>query len=551
MLKIHTAGGDGCNHFLVIDTHKVSSEVGGNGNGVITSAEYRGEQLPKVTTELAKWIRKRIESSVRIPAPQSLLVVDLKSETTETNDDNDFLLSAVEDFENSQKTEEANAIDESHIQSQKKESYESPSCILQPSETEVILWKGYLTKFGLTSFRDFQIAAINAVKKKNDVVVIQRTGSGKSLVYQIPALFSTFKFTIVISPTISLILNQVNQLKEKGINAIPFGNPAGKEKTNYIALLDEKEKEKPSLVYMTPECFSKHVYFFAQHRDEIKMIVLDEAHKIFDRNSGFRQSYESLREIHVKFPATPVAALTATIDRVSLDKLCTEYLRDPVLVKGTVDRPNFKLSLGKYKVVTDRGISGLISESGSNQNGQPWKDVAKEIYSLVGENYAIVYVDFKNDVEKMVESLKACGVEDAKGYHGRDMTVSAKVEIERAFRNKEIQVLVATESFELGTHSPHVNVVIRVGCARNMRAVGKELGRAAREENNGHFVLLFNENKDDQWFGYWTIGCSDQEKEKQEQDFLSVWRYVYQIYIGQCLRKQFVKAFTLGIIQRS
>ena len=111
-------------------------------------------------------------------------------------------------------------------------------------------------------------------------------------------------------------------------------------------------------------------------------------------------------------------------------------------------------------------------------------------------------MDFKNDVEKMVESLKACGAEDSKGYHGRDMTVSAKVEIERAFRSKEIQVLVATESFELGTHSTHVNIVIRVGCARNMRAVGQELGRAATEENNGHFVLLFNENKDDQRFGY-------------------------------------------------
>lgn len=198
---------------------------------MITSADYRGEQLPNVTTELAKWIRKRIESSVRLPAPQSLLVVDLKSETIEISDDNDVLLSAIDDFENSQETEEANAIDESHIQSQRKENYKSPSSVLQPSETEVILWKGYLTKFGLTSFRDFQIAAIHAVEKKNDVVVIQRTGSGKSLVYQIPALFSTFKFTIVISLTISLILNQVNQLKEKGINAIPFGNPAGKEKT--------------------------------------------------------------------------------------------------------------------------------------------------------------------------------------------------------------------------------------------------------------------------------------------------------------------------------
>ena len=159
------------------------------------------------------------------------------------------------------------------------------------------------------------------------------------------------------------------------------------------------------------------------------------------------------------------------------------------------------MSLGKYKLA-DRGKRRPSSESGSKQNDQPWKDVAQEVYSLVGENYAIVYVDFKNDVEKMVESLKACGMEDVKGYHGRDMTVSAKVEIERAFRNKEIQVLVATESFELCTHSPHVNIVIRVSCARNMRVVGQELGRAAREENNGHFILFFNENKDDQRFGY-------------------------------------------------
>lgn len=105
------------------------------------------------------------------------------------HDSNDILLSAIEDFENSYATEEApgNAIDESHIQSQRKENYKSPSSVLQPNKTEVILWKGYLTKFGLTSFRDFQIALMNAVEKKNDVVVIQRTGSWKSLVYQIPA----------------------------------------------------------------------------------------------------------------------------------------------------------------------------------------------------------------------------------------------------------------------------------------------------------------------------------------------------------------------------
>lgn len=135
-------------------------------------------------------------------------------------------------------------------------------------------------------------------------------------------------------------------------------------------------------------------------------------------------------------------------------------LRDPILVKGTVDRLNFKLSLGKYKVA-DQGKRRPSSECGSKQNGSALERRCPGNI-LVGWRKLSDYVDFKNDVEKMVESLEACGAEDAKGYHGRDMTVSAKVEIERAFRNTEIQVLVATESFELGTHSPHVNIVVWV-----------------------------------------------------------------------------------------
>ena len=163
---------------------------------------------------------------------------------------------------------------------------------------------------------------------------------------------------------------------------------------------------------------------FAEHKDEIKMVVLDEAHKIFDRNLGFRKCYESLKEIHAKVPETPAIALTATIDSTSLNKLCTEYLREPVLIKGTADRPNVKLSLGKYKLNTNRGKNVRASESGNEHRSQPWKDVAQEVYSLVGQNYAIVYVDFKNDVEKMVASLKECGIEDVKGYHGKDMSVT-------------------------------------------------------------------------------------------------------------------------------
>ena len=420
---VHTVDDD-CNRFYVIDTHKVSYAVGGNGNGVITSASYRGQQLSNVTNALARWVRKRIASSVSQPAPQSLLEVDLQREVVQidVSDGEDDLLAVLDDFEKSQNTQGATKTDEGQTNSQA--DYIHPSSLLPPTDSEVILWKGHLTNFGLATFREFQIEAINAIEKGNDVVVRQRTGSGKSLVYQVPSLFSSVKYTIVISPTISLILSQVNHLKEKGVDAIPFGSPAGQEKEKHFARLNKMEERKPSLVYMTPECFATNMAFFTEHKNEIKMILLDEAHKIFDRNSEFRKCYDCLKDIPATFVDIPVIALTATIDSQSLSKLCSVYLRHPVVIKGTVDRPNIKMPLGQYKLVTEQRKSKAKNTDGSSckSNARPWKDVAQEICSMVGHNYAIVYVDFKNDVEKLVETLKECGVEDVKRYHGRDIS---------------------------------------------------------------------------------------------------------------------------------
>lgn len=101
------------------------------------------------------------------------------------------------------------------------------------------------------------------------------------------------------------------------------------------------------------------------------MIVMDKARKIFDRNSGFRKSCESLKQIHARFQETPVMALTTTIHSASLDKLCMEYPREVILIKGNVDRPNIKLSLGKCKLATGK----KASESDNSQSTQPWKNI--------------------------------------------------------------------------------------------------------------------------------------------------------------------------------
>ena len=144
------------------------------------------------------------------------------------SDNEEDLVSALQEVETSQQTPSQTA--EYHASSCQTNS-QADCRLIRPTASEEILWKGHLTKFDLASFREFQIEVINAIEKGNDLVVVQRTGSGKSLVYQVPSLFSSVKYTIVVCPTISLILNQVNHLKEKGIDAIPFLPVRTKRKT--------------------------------------------------------------------------------------------------------------------------------------------------------------------------------------------------------------------------------------------------------------------------------------------------------------------------------
>lgn len=114
-------------------------------------------------------------------------------------------------------------------------------------------------------------------------------------------------------------------------------------------------------------------------------------------------------------------------------------------------------------------------------------------------------MDFRSDVELMTSSLKLLlGEENVRPYYGRGMTHDVKKKTDSAFRGKGFQVLVATESYEVGTHSPHVDNIFRVGCMRNLSVMVQEFGRAGRSGNNVHGFLLINESKDDQRLAFWT-----------------------------------------------
>ena len=265
-------------------------------------------------------------------------------------------------------------------------------------------------------------------------------------------------------------------------------------------------------------------------QERLKLIVLDEVHKMFDRTAKFRESYDSIKSLKDDFPHTPIMTLTATLNDHHLRTLCSEHLRKLVLIRSSVNKKNIKLNIGKYVFKNKKSIS------------DPWESVARQIASIVNEEYAIVYMDFKKDVEVMVKSLKEAGIQDVKAYHG-SLQHQQKAQIDREFREKEFQILVATEAYEVGTHSPHVNIVFRIGCMRNVAVLVQEFGRAGRNNDASDGFLLLNENKDDQRLIFWTTSNSSEEFKLQKNDYEAAWKWIYGVHCGLCLRQSLLKNF--------
>ena len=244
----------------------------------------------------------------------------------------------------------------------------------------------------------------------------------------------------------------------------------------------------------------------------LKLIVIDEVHKMFKRNGEFRSSYYTLEYLHDDIPGVPVMALTATLNEEQLKLLCEKYLKKPVMIKSTVDRPTIKQNVGKYQ--TKRSVKG--------DKSLVWMDTSTQIRDLLGDEFGIV---FKKDVELMLSCLKEGNNLDARAYHG-GLSHLEKVTADTQFRTKDFQLSVATESYEVATHSPHVHSVIRLGCMRNLGVLIQEFGRAGRGGKQADGYLWFNEYKDDQRLTYWTMGCSSEDVGSITKSYEDSWRFM-------------------------
>ncbi|MCU9999429.1 DNA helicase RecQ [[Pasteurella] aerogenes] len=320
--------------------------------------------------------------------------------------------------------------------------------------------------FGYQSFRQGQEEVINATLQGKDSLVIMATGNGKSLCYQIPALCFD-GLTLVVSPLISLMKDQVDQLSANGIAADYLNSTQTFEQQQEVQ--NRVMSGALKLLYVSPEKVMTTGFFHFISHCKVSFIAIDEAHCISQWGHDFRPEYAQLGGLKGCFPDAPIMALTATADQTTrLDILQHLKLADPYCYIGSFDRPNIRYTLvEKFK---------------------PMEQLSQFVLGQKGKS-GIIYCNSRNKVERIAESLRKKGVA-AEGYHA-GMENSQRERVQRAFQRDNVQVVVATIAFGMGINKSNVRFVVHFDLPRSIEAYYQETGRAGRDDLPAEAVLFY------------------------------------------------------------
>lgn len=323
--------------------------------------------------------------------------------------------------------------------------------------------------FGYTEFRDGQETLINAILAGKDALGIMPTGGGKSLCYQIPALLLPH-ITLVISPLISLMKDQVDSLTEIGISST-FINSTLDEETMRERLIGIREG-RYKIVYIAPERLSSYLIRNLFTAVPISFIAVDEAHCISKWGHDFRPAYGEIVDFVYQLPNRPpigAYTATATVDVIEEIKNLL-HLQDPIESIISFDRKNLTFEVLK---VSDKRKYII--------------DFIKRFYA---KDSGIIYCTTRNSVETLTLFLQESGFE-ALGYHG-GMPSDEREANQNAFIHDKVQIIVATNAFGMGIDKSNVRFVIHYNMPQNMEAYYQEAGRAGRDGDPAHCLLMYS-----------------------------------------------------------
>lgn len=339
------------------------------------------------------------------------------------------------------------------------------------------LMKLLRTKFGLVGFRSNQLEAIDATISGRDVVVLMPTGGGKSLCYQLPALIQSGPrkgTTIVISPLISLMQDQIYHLETRNIAAKMVNSRLSLAERNDA--MNQLEAGELVLLYLSPEMLNKsdrmrNTLQRMYQQKRMARIVIDEAHCVSAWGHDFRTDYKDLMGLKDQFPGTPIIALTATANNRVLSDIFQCVGPDRLLLTQSFNRPNLFYSiLPKVKDKFESEIAHICLKRFPNKTG-------------------IIYCSSKKHCEELAARLRTVGV--STNYYHAGMDNDERERVQESWQLGRVKVICATIAFGMGIDKRDVRFVIHATLPRNMEGYYQETGRAGRDGKESHCFLFY------------------------------------------------------------